>query len=239
MVRSAASCYNRQAVSIFPNTVTFVEGASSTVAIIVILAILFAESGLFVGLVLPGDTLLFAGGFLISQHYLHINTPLMYVLMMLAAIFGSNLGYYLGKKYGPRVFAREDSIFLHKENITRAKKFYGRHGGKTIFLSRFIPTIRSFAPLIAGIGDMSYRRFMFFNVLGGIIWVTVVTTLGYFLGARFKGDVDHYIVPIVALIIISSWIPAIIHFTIDKKGRQILFEKLRKMKDVRRSNTVK
>ncbi|HEV2412987.1 MAG TPA: VTT domain-containing protein [Candidatus Saccharimonadales bacterium] len=217
-------------MSLLPNTISLIEGASSTVGIIAILAILFAESGFFVGLILPGDTLLFAAGFLLSQHYLHINIYLFYVLMMLAAILGSNLGYYLGRKFGPKVFAREDSVFLHKENITRAKKFYKRHGGKTIFLSRFIPTVRTFAPLIAGIGGMTYRRFMFFNVLGGVFWVALITTLGYFLGARFKGSIDHYVLPIVAIVIISSWIPAIIHFSRDATGRRLLFEKLRTIK---------
>ena len=217
-------------MSVIPNTLSLIQQASSTVGIITILAIVFAESGLFVGLVLPGDTLLFTGGFLVSEHILHINIYLFSVLLMIAAIMGANLGYYLGWKFGPKVFAREDSIFLHKENITRAKKFYKRHGGKTIFLSRFIPTVRSFAPLIAGIGGMTYKRFTFFNIAGAIVWVAIIVTLGYTLGSKVKGSIDHYVLPIIAIVIISSWIPAIIHFSIDKKGRQLLFEKLRTMK---------
>lgn len=169
-----------------------------------IAAIIFTESGLLIGIVLPGDSVLFTAGFLASQGYLSI-VPLLLLSFTMAAL-GDNVGYWLGKRFGPSVFRRPDSIFLNPENIRRAERFYEEHGTKTIVLARFIPVIRTLAPLLAGVGSMRWRTFMTYNLLGAFIWGVGVTFLGYWLGAAIPG-IDRYIIPIVLLIIISSVFP--------------------------------
>lgn len=170
--------------------------------------IVFAESGLFIGFFLPGDSLLFTAGFLASQDFLNIWA--LAPLMFLAAILGDNFGYAFGKKVGPAIFSREDSWFFHKDHLGRAKVFYERHGAKTLVIARFLPIVRTFAPILAGVGQMHYPTFFFYNVFGAALWALGMTWLGYFLGATIPG-VDKYLIPIILVIIVVSMLPTLIH----------------------------
>jgi len=168
-------------------------------------AIIFSESGLLFGVFFPGDSLLFTAGFLASQGIFHI-VPLVTVCFV-AAVLGDSAGYAFGRRVGKRFFTRDDSVFFNRENVERARAFYDEHGGKTIVLARFIPGIRTLAPIIAGVGDMQYRAFLAYNVVGGFAWAVGITLLGYFLGASIPG-IDRYLVPIIGVIIVASLIPA-------------------------------
>ena len=181
--------------------------------------IVFAESGLLIGFFLPGDSLLFTAGFLASQGFLNI--WLLIPLLFVAAVVGDSVGYSIGYRVGPRIFKRKDSIIFHKDNLEHANKFFEKHGGKTIILARFMPIIRTFAPMLAGVGRMSYKTFLAYNVIGGLLWAVGITLLGYFLG-RTIPNVDKYLLPIIALILISSILPSFIHVIRDKKSRDRL-----------------
>lgn len=171
-------------------------------------AIVFAESGLLIGFFLPGDSLLFTAGFLASQDYLNI--WILCGLSFVFAVVGDSVGYAFGRKVGPMIFKREDSRFFHKDHLERANHFYEKHGPKTIVLARFIPIVRTFAPIVAGVGSMRYRTFITYNLIGGFLWGVGVTLLGYFLGNVIP-DVDNYLLPIIGLIIILSILPPIYH----------------------------
>jgi len=183
---------------------------------LVLFAILFCETGLVVMPLLPGDSLLFAVGALASLEDSPLNLSLLAVLLIVAAVAGDAVNYSIGYRVGPKVFSREKSRFLNREHLMRTHAFYERHGGKTIFLARFIPIIRTFAPFIAGVGKMGYRRFSMFNVTGGIAWV-----LSFLLGGYFFGNVPvikrnfHYV--IVAIIVISV-LPAVIEFMRNRRS---------------------
>jgi len=181
-----------------------------------IFAIVFAESGLLVGFFLPGDSLLFTAGFLASQGFFDIF--ILCIITFVAAVVGDNVGYHFGHRVGPKVFKKEDSLVFSKSNIDKSTAFYEKHGGKTIVLARFIPVVRTFAPVIAGVGKMDYKKFLLFNVLGGLIWAVGVTALGYFLG-NIIPDVDKYLLPIAALIILVSIAPALWHLLKDQEKR--------------------
>ena len=181
-----------------------------------IFAIVFAESGLLVGFFLPGDSLLFAAGFLASQGF--FNIAILCMVTFVAAVLGDNVGYWFGKKAGPRVFKKEDSLIFSKTNVEKSQAFYEKHGGKTIILARFIPVVRTFAPVIAGVGKMEYKKFLFYNLAGGVIWGIGVTALGYLLGNSIP-DVDKYLIPIAALIIFVSIAPALWHLLRDQEKR--------------------
>lgn len=170
--------------------------------------IVFAESGLFIGFFLPGDSLLFTAGFLASQNY--INIWALCVLSCIAAILGDNVGYAFGRNVGPRLFRREDSWLFHKDHLKTAEDFYEKHGSKTIVLARFMPIVRTFAPIVAGIGRMRYRTFIAYNIAGGILWGAGMPLAGYFLG-RIIPDVDKYLLPIILGIVALSIAPSIFH----------------------------
>jgi membrane-associated protein len=174
-----------------------------------IFGIIFAESGLMVGFFLPGDSLLFTAGFLASQHYLAIG--LLVPLVFLAAIAGDNLGYLLGYKFGPRIFSKDDSLFFRREYAERAKEFFAKYGANAIVLSRFVPVVRTFFPVVAGVGKMKYRTYFFFDIIGGILWAIAIPLLGYYLGSAIP-NIDSYLLPIVLLIVIVSLIPVAIQF---------------------------
>ena len=173
-----------------------------------IFLVVFAESGLLVGFFLPGDSLLFTAGFLASQEYFGI-VPLM-ILCFLGAIIGDSLGYSFGKRVGRKIFHKEDSLLFHKDHLRTAEVFYERHGGKAIVLARFMPVVRTFAPIVAGVGRMHYRTFLFYNVAGGALWALGLTGLGYFLGNAIP-NVDQYLLPIVGGIILLSVAPPLLH----------------------------
>ena len=146
-----------------------------TMGLIGVFFIIFAESGLFFGFFLPGESLLFTAGFLASQNYLNISFLVWGCFVF--AVFGDNVGYWFGKKIGPKIFNREDSVFFHKKHVQSAQNFYEKYGNKTIFLARFIPIVRTFAPIVAGVGKMKYINFISYNVLGGFIWVIFLDKL--------------------------------------------------------------
>ena len=178
--------------------------------------IIFAESGLFIGFFLPGDSLLFTAGFLTSQGYLHI-VPLA-ILTFTAAILGDNFGYAFGRRVGPAIFKKEDSLLFHKDHLARAQNYYNKYGGKTIVLARFMPVIRTFAPILAGVGKMEYREFLFYNFIGGLVWGLGMPLLGYFLGSTIP-NIDRYLIPIVIFIIFASMVPPVWHFMKEKHHR--------------------
>jgi membrane-associated protein len=168
--------------------------------------IVFAESGLLIGFFLPGDSLLFVAGFLSSDAGKHRLPALPFVLIcvVVAAIVGDQVGYLFGKKVGPSLFTRPDSRFFKQQNVVRAQEFIDTYGSKTIVLARFVPIVRTFAPIVAGVGQMKYRTFVKFNVLGGLLWGAGITTLGYFLGEVnfIKNNIEVAVVALVAISLI-------------------------------------
>lgn len=188
-----------------------------TIGLIGVFLIIFAESGLLVGFFLPGDSLLFTAGFLASQHIGSLNIITLIPVAFIAAVIGDNVGYAFGKKVGPRIFKQEKSFFFKKEYVTKSQVFYEKYGVLTIVLSRFTPIVRTFAPIMAGVGGMNYRTFFFYNVLGGAFWVSSVTLAGYFLG-RIIPNIDHYLLPVIGLIILLSLAPSIYHLIKNKNN---------------------
>ena len=185
------------------------------IGIIGVFLFIFAESGLFFGFFLPGDSLLFTAGILASAG--HFNVGLLFLGSFIMAILGDSFGYYFGKKIGPRIFSKPDSFFWSKNNLDKTAKFFERHGDKAITLARFVPIVRTFTPIMAGVGQMNYRKFIFWNILGGLLWTGSMTFGGYFLGSYIK-DVDKYILPIVLVIIFISFIPIL--FQILQKSKK-------------------
>lgn len=169
-----------------------------------ITAAVFAESGLLIGFFLPGDSLLFTAGVLAAADVLPI-VPLV-LLCFLAAVGGDAVGYWFGARVGPSLFRRPDSRFFRREHLDRARGFYERHGGRTIVLARFIPIVRTFAPIVAGAAAMGYRRFAIFNIAGGFLWAVGITLAGYGLGNAIP-DIDRYLLPIIGGIVLVSLIP--------------------------------
>jgi membrane-associated protein len=174
---------------------------------LLLFGVVFAETGLLVGFFLPGDSLLFTVGVVAGAGKLNI--VLINLVLMAAAIIGDTVGYFLGRKAGPRIFNRPDSRFFKREHLLRTKEFYEKHGGKTIIYARFVPIIRTFAPFVAGVGEMNYGRFVSFNVFGGIGWVALMTTLGYFLGS--VPLVQRHFEKVIFAIIAVSLLPIAIH----------------------------
>ncbi len=173
-------------------------------------AIVFAESGLFFGFFFPGDSLLLTAGLFAFKGELNIWVVL--PLVFVAAVLGDNVGYWFGRKTGPPLFNRENSLLFKRRNLLAAKAFYDKHGGKTIILARFMPFIRTFAPIVAGAVEMDYRRFMSFNTVGGLLWGVGVTMAGYLLGSLFPPEVlDKYFLFIVIAVIVISVMPTAIH----------------------------
>ena len=191
-----------------------------------ITAIIFAESGLLIGFFLPGDSLLFTAGFLASQHIFDIK--ILTILSFIAAVLGDSVGYLFGQKVGKKLFQRKDSLIFHKDHLIKARQFYEKHGKKTIVLARFLPIIRTFAPIVAGMGDMKYSVFIVFNIVGGMIWAVGLTLAGYFLGNLIP-DVDTYLFPIVIGIIMLSVSTHLIHIIKNKKDRIQLIRTLVKL----------
>lgn len=171
-----------------------------------VIAVVFVETGLFFGFFLPGDSLLFTAGFLASQGY--VSFAWLLVGTFIAAVVGDSIGYAFGKKIGPTLFSKEDSVIFNKQHIVRAQQFYEKHGKKTIILARFMPIIRTFAPIVAGIGTMPYRTFITFNIIGAFIWTWGMLWLGYGLGALIPNP-DKYVIPVVIVIILASAAPAL------------------------------
>ncbi|MCX6730201.1 MAG: VTT domain-containing protein [Candidatus Portnoybacteria bacterium] len=187
-----------------------------TVGYVGLFGIIFAESGLLVGFFLPGDSLLFTAGFLASQGILNI--WILMGLTFVAAVAGDSAGYWFGDKVGDKIFTKEESWIFKKDNIRKANEFFEKHGSKTIILARFVPIVRTFVPILAGVGTMRYRRFLIFNIIGGALWTLGVSLLGFFLG-KVIPNIDKYLLPIILLIIIISVSPNIIHLIRARKKK--------------------
>lgn len=202
---------------------TFAATAGPWAAILIVAFILFAESGLLIGFFLPGDSILFTVGFLIQDGtHLQFNIVGAVLIFFIAAVLGDTVGYTFGRRVGRKIFTRPNSLLFKQENIQRAEAFYEKHGGKTIVMARFIPIIRTFAPIVAGIGTMRYKTFLSYNLVGAFLWSTGVTLLGFSAGKWFESmgiEIDTVILPIILVIIILSVLPPLIHIFKDKKQR--------------------
>lgn len=177
--------------------------------------LVFAESGLLIGIFLPGDSLLFAAGLLAANGFLSFG-PLVAVIVA-SAILGDSVGYWFGANVGDNLFKRKDSRFFKQEYLKRTQAFYKKYGGRTLILARFIPVVRTLAPILAGAGSMHYGRFISYNALGGVIWGAGLTSLGYFLGSVLP-DSERYILPISAGIIVLSFLPILINLLRGKRA---------------------
>ena len=184
----------------------------------ILFAIIFAESGLFFGFFLPGDSLLLTAGLfaykgvVVDGEEVKLSLFILMPLLFVAAVLGDNVGYWFGRKVGPPLFKRPQSLLFRPKNLQAAKRFYDKHGGKTITIARFMPFIRTFVPIVAGAVSMEWRRFTFFNLFGGLIWAVGVLLAGYLLADAIPPDVlDAYFLVIVFAVIIVSMMPALIH----------------------------
>lgn len=198
--------------------------------IFAIIFVIFAESGLLIGFFLPGDSLLFTAGILFNAGILPGNVPIPFfvfvLLLFIAAVLGDSVGYWFGRKTGHRMFKKPDARIFKQSHIVRAQEFYEKHGGKTIIIARFVPIVRTFAPIVAGIGKMDYKKFITFNLIGAFAWTFGITYLGYFVGAAFEAagiKIDYVILPFVAVILVISILPPAIHILKDKKTRTALW----------------
>ena len=183
---------------------------------VVLVAIVFTETGLLVGFFLPGDSLLITAGLVAAGGGLNIWW--LNGLLIVAAIVGDSVGYAIGWRVGPRLFTREKSLVFNPRHVERTRRFYERHGSKTIVIARFVPIVRTFAPVVAGVGQMQYRRFLLYNILGGVGWVLSMTWAGYLLG-RAIPNVDRYMHLIVIIVIILSVIPIGVEILKERRRR--------------------
>jgi len=212
------------------------EDLIRTVGYLGLFAIIFAESGLFFGFFLPGDSLLLTAGLLawkvdVTTGQPFLNLWILLLVLPVMAILGDNVGYWFGKKTGPRIFNRENSRFFKRKNLLAAKAFYDKHGGKTIVIARFMPFIRTFAPIVAGGVEMEYRRFFFWNFFGGLLWAVGMTLVGFGIGSFFGERVDpetldKYFLILIASVILISALPTMLHLW--KENRVEIMRRLRR-----------
>lgn len=208
------------------------EDVIGAIGVAGIAGIIFAESGLLIGFFLPGDTLLFTAGLLAQQEVITTNVHLMIAILWVAAVLGDNVGYLFGKRVGPRIFTKKDSLLFHQDNLERAEKFYERFGPATIIIARFVPVVRTFAPIVAGVGKMHYRRFLSFNIVGGLLWTAGITYAGYFGGSFLESrgiEIDHLILPIIAVAMGLTIISPLTHILRDADSRRMFMQKLRSL----------
>ena len=199
-------------------------------AFVILTFIVFTETGLLVGFFLPGDSLLVTAGLICSNPTSNWSLPLLLVTLCMAAIIGDSVGYYIGFKTGPKIFSREKSFFFAKDHLFKAQRFYERYGGKTIILARFMPIVRTFAPVVAGVGRMAYGRFLFFNIFGGIGWVTSMLLIGYYLptviepplkswlGNDFR--VQDHVEKVIIVVVLLSISPGIVTWLRHRSRRK-------------------
>ena len=185
-----------------------------TLGLLGILGIVFAETGLFFGFFLPGDSLLFVGGVLASQNILPIWSLAFGVFIM--AVIGDTVGYSFGYRVGRKFFQHEESLFFKKKYLLQTEQFFSKYGPKAIVLARFVPIVRTFTPILAGMGKMSYKIFLAYNIIGGFIWSFLLTFLGFFFG-QIIPEAEKYILPIVIIIIVASFVPAVIELWKNRK----------------------
>ncbi len=185
---------------------------------LVLWAIVFAETGLLIGFFLPGDSLLFTAGILAGQGKLDV--AMVIIGAFVFAVLGDQVGYTIGKRLGPRLFRKPDSKIFQQEYVERTKAFFEKHGPRTIILARFVPIVRTFAPTLAGVGEMPRKTFLVYNVIGAFLWAVGITLLGYALGDVIGGDIDTYLLPVIAVIIVVSLIPPFLEWRKARKVRQ-------------------
>jgi membrane-associated protein len=178
----------------------------------VVMFVIFAETGLFFGFFLPGDYLLFLAGMFVATGKLDVNIYVLILGLCICAILGNFTGYWFGRKTGPVLYQRPDSFFFKKRFLKAAESYYHKQGAFALIMGRFVPIVRTFAPIIAGVVKLDFRRFAFYNVSGAIIWITSLTLLGYFLGRRFEEEINDYLLYIIIGFIVITTIPLIITF---------------------------
>lgn len=196
-------------------------------SVIGVFAVIFAESGLLIGFFLPGDTLLFTAGFLVQANVLPVSIEFLALGVFVAAVIGDSVGYSFGSRVGRKLFDRPNSRFFKKTHLEAAEKFYEKHGGKTVIIARFLPTVRTFAPIVAGASKMHYRTFLMYNVVGALLWAVGISCLGYFLGGWFREmglEIDQVLLPSLIVIVLLSWIPAFIHLMHNPDQRRAIWE---------------
>lgn len=208
------------------NVEHFVQGSGQLIALIVLFIIIFAETGLLIGFFLPGDSLLFTAGILASQGYLNIF--ILVPVLFIAAVTGDTVGYIFGHKVGRRLYRRKESFLFRKDHLMKAEAFYEKYGGKTIILARFVPVVRTFAPIVAGISQMHYRSFITYNLIGAALWAIGLPLLGYFLG-KLIPDIDQYLLPLIGLIVILSLIPPVLEILKSKEQREKIITLIKKV----------
>ena len=193
--------------------------------VLAILLVVFAESGLLIGFVLPGDSLLFTAGYMVQQNILHIDIHIFALLVFVAAVLGDSVGYSFGHKVGRKLFEKENSRFFKKKYLEQTEKFYDKHGSATIVLARFVPIVRTFAPIVAGASKMHYKTFLTFNIIGGFLWSSVFVYLGFYAGEFLtKAGVNIEVAAI--LIIFLSVSPMVIHALKQPNTRALLRKQL-------------
>lgn len=180
-----------------------------------LIAIVFCETGIMAGFFLPGDSLLVTAGLLAAAG--HLNIYVLVVELIIAAILGDSFNYAVGKRIGPRIFNREDSILFHKDHLTRTRRFYDKYGPKTIVIARFVPIVRTFAPTVAGIAEMKYSQFLTYNIVGAVAWVCSMLFTGFFLG-RVIPNVNDHLHTIILIVIFLSILPAVIEIWKEKRS---------------------
>ncbi len=192
--------------------------------LLVIALIIFAESGMMVGFFLPGDTLLLSAGVLAASGQFPIELAV--VVIAFAAVLGDNTGYTIGKAMGRRLFRKKDGIIFRQEYVQRAEKFYEKHGAKTLLIAHYVPIVRSFAPLVAGVGKMNRTQFFLYDLIGATSWAVIITLLGYWFGSRIS-NLDSYILPVVMTIMVISFAPIVWHIIRDPKIRRNMGNRVR------------
>jgi membrane-associated protein len=210
---------------------TFAAQAGPWAAVLVLMAVIFAESGLLIGFFLPGDSILFTAGFLVSAGILKFDIHILVILVFLAAVLGDGVGYLFGRKIGRRLFQRPNSLLFRQENIQKAEDFYNRHGSITIIIARFIPVVRTFAPIVAGVGKMKYKNFLLFNVIGALLWAVGITYAGFYIGAALEKigiEIDTILLPIIIVIVLVSVLPPAIHIFKDGNRRTAMWNGTKK-----------
>lgn len=200
------------------------------VGVLGVAGIIFAESGLLLGFFLPGDTLLFSAGFLATKNVFGVSIHVLVLYLVIAAVLGETVGYLFGHRVGHRIFRRKDSLLFHPDNLVKAEKFYDKYGPITILLARFVPVVRTFVPVVAGAAKMNTRTFTIYNILGALLWVPIITYIGFFAGDFLEQrgiNIDNFILPIIALVTLLTMGSPLIHMLRDKQSRQQLVAKFR------------
>lgn len=188
-----------------------------TGGLLLIFAIIFAESGIFIGFFFPGDTLLLSAGVFAAQGKLELVTLL--PVIAVAAILGDNIGYLIGKKYGRHLFDKPNSVIFKQEYIHRAEKFFDKYGSKAMLVAHFVPIVRTFAPAAAGISNMNHKAFIIYDAIGDIAWAVVVTMIGYWFGSKIP-NIDSYIMLVVGVVVAATILPTLYHYIKAKRALQ-------------------